>query len=54
MAWFAGSYPGACYLGMVLRDPRDERVARHLGLLNREVAAADRIIRGLLDYARGA
>lgn len=40
----------AYYLRMVL--PHEERVAKHLGLLDREVATANRIVTDLLDVAR--
>jgi signal transduction histidine kinase len=38
------------YLNMVLPD--EERLRRHLAILNREVATATRIISGMLDFAR--
>ncbi len=38
------------YLKMVV--PEDERVRKHLGILEREVATATRIITGMLDFAR--
>ncbi len=38
------------YLRMVL--PEEERVRKHLGILDREVETATRIISGLLDFAR--
>jgi PAS domain S-box-containing protein len=38
------------YLKMLL--PGDERVAKHLRILEREVATANRIVTGLLDFAR--
>ena len=38
------------YLKMVM--PEDERVRKHLGILEREVATATRIITGMLDFAR--
>ena len=38
------------YLRMVA--PQDERVQKHLGLLEREVATANRIVTDLLDFAR--
>jgi len=38
------------YLRMVL--PADEKVARHLGILEREVATSNGIVTGLLDFAR--
>jgi len=38
------------YLNMVL--PADEKVRKHLGILDREVASADRIVTELLDFAR--
>ena len=38
------------YLKMLL--PSDERVAKHLRILEREVATANRIVTGLLDFAR--
>jgi protein-histidine pros-kinase len=38
------------YLDMVL--PADAKARKHLGIIEREIAAADRIITGLLDFAR--
>jgi len=38
------------YLKMVL--PEEDRVRKHLGILDREVATATRIISGMLDFAR--
>lgn len=38
------------YLNMVL--PEDAKVRRHLAIVEREIAAADRIVTGLLDFAR--
>jgi two-component system sensor kinase FixL len=38
------------YLKMVL--PEDDRVRKHLAILDREVATATRIISGMLDFAR--
>jgi signal transduction histidine kinase len=38
------------YLNLVL--PEDERVRRHLAILDRQVATATRIISGMLDFAR--
>src|SRR5262249_18602993 len=38
------------HLKMLL--PGDERVAKHLRILEREVATANRIVTGLLDFAR--
>jgi PAS domain S-box-containing protein len=38
------------YLNMVL--PEDPKVRKHLGIVEREIAAADRIVTGLLDFAR--
>ena len=38
------------YLNMVL--PEDARARKHLGIVDREIAAADRIVTGLLDFAR--
>jgi PAS domain S-box-containing protein len=38
------------YLRMVL--PEDDRYRKHLGILERELAAANRIVTGLLDFAR--
>jgi signal transduction histidine kinase len=38
------------YLNMVL--PEDANARKHLGIVEREIAAADRIVTGLLDFAR--
>jgi PAS domain S-box-containing protein len=38
------------YLNLVL--PEDPRVRKYLGIVEREIAAADRIVTGLLDFAR--
>ena len=38
------------YLNMVLPD--DAKARKHLGIVEREIAAADRIVTGLLDFAR--
>jgi signal transduction histidine kinase len=38
------------YLNMVL--PQDEKVQKHLGILDREVATSNRIVTELLDFAR--
>jgi signal transduction histidine kinase len=38
------------YLNMVL--PEDPKARKHLGIVEREIAAADRIVTGLLDFAR--
>jgi PAS domain S-box-containing protein len=38
------------YLKMVL--PEDARARKHLAIVEREIAAADRIVTGLLDFAR--
>jgi signal transduction histidine kinase len=38
------------YLNMIL--PKDEKIQKHLGILDREVANSDRIVAELLDFAR--
>ena len=38
------------YLNMIL--PHDEKIRKHLGILDREVANSDRIVTELLDFAR--
>ena len=38
------------YLNMIL--PEDEKVQKHLGILDREVATSNRIVTDLLDFAR--
>lgn len=38
------------YLNMIL--PKDEKIQKHLGILDREVANSDRIVTELLDFAR--
>ena len=38
------------YLNMIL--PKDEKIQKHLGILDREVATSDRIVTELLDFAR--
>jgi signal transduction histidine kinase len=38
------------YLNMIL--PRDEKIQKHLGILDREVASSNRIVTELLDFAR--
>jgi signal transduction histidine kinase len=38
------------YLNMIL--PHDEKIRKHLGILDREVANTDRIVTELLDFAR--
>ena len=38
------------YLNMIL--PQDEKIRKHLGILDREVANSDRIVTELLDFAR--
>jgi len=42
----------ACFLSMKLKDNTDEKVVKHLKILEREVNSANLIISDLLDFAR--